>query len=259
MTAPLPPAWPRTRQPVTRVAGVALSALIGLALLVLATAAAIPSMGVFGLYLLFVTSVVAGTWWTPRRRRAPVIGTDDRGEAGLSFPFLRFPAYGLSAAVGFPGLAMLIVAVGAAQDLVVMGVVLALGGVFFLWFAAIQLRLAPGRLVLTPAGVYQRSQFHEHFVPWDAAAVVGIGALQAGLPVLVVDAYESPASRARPIHRWLTSYEMKVLPFLAVYAYRLGGNAVAAYGTLGFYLGNPGHRAELGTEAALLRLTAGRD
>jgi hypothetical protein len=116
-------------------------------------------------------------------------------------------------------------------------------------------RVARGRLVLRPDGIYHRSFTFEHFAPWHA--VVDVSARQFRDPVIVVRAFPTEDTRIRRTS-WLgNQQEFKLLPFLAVRGRSLAVDPAVAYHALRYYHAHPEARAELGTFAGEQRIRSG--
>jgi hypothetical protein len=251
-----PEGWPRPRRSAMRI----LSA-VGFSLLTLITAAVAVSAVATGDGTQAVTSAVgvllfghlAGMSISFLRRPRPAAGgprsgANDRGETGMAFPYAIWPYYWLSAvlvlvalfAVGF---AVLLATSGTAAGWVFSAVAAAFA-IFVGWFLVVVLRLAPGRIVLTPAGIYQRSLVLEHFVPWDA--VVDVLAREGPNPWITVKAMPSSATRERRYTGRLGSFETQALPFMISRAYWLGPNALPAYLAVRYYFEHAEERSKLG-------------
>jgi hypothetical protein len=173
-------------------------------------------------------------------------GVTERGEPGLAFPYAAEPYYWLVAVLVLTALGLIgigVVAVAGSPSGWVFAAVCGLLAIFFVWFLVVVLRLAPGRIVLTPEGVFHRSLTFEHFVPWFA--VYDVVAEAAEAPMLVVKAHPSDGTRVRRHTGRLGAYESQFLPFVVARAYWLGGNAVPAYQALAYYFRHPDRRADL--------------
>jgi hypothetical protein len=250
-----PDGWPKPRRSAMRVLSAA-----GFSLLTLITAAVVISAIVTGDHaqaVIFAAGVLlfghlAGMSISFLRHPRPatdhpVVGVDDRGETGLAFPYARWPYYWLSAvlvlvALFAAGFAILLARGGTAAGWVGSAATVAFA-VFVAWFLVVVLRLAPGRIVLTPAGVYHRSLVLEHFVPWDC--VVDVLAREGLHPWITVKAIPGTATRERRHTGRLGSLETQALPFLISRAYWLGSHALPAYLALRYYFEKPAERAKL--------------
>lgn len=187
-----------------------------------------------------------------RRPRTPagagVPGVTERGERGLSFSYAAEPYYWLVAVLVLTTLVLIgigVIAVAGSSSGWVFAVVCTLLSMFFVGFLVVVLRLAPGRIVLTPEGVFHRSLTFDHFVPWFA--VYDVVAEPAEAPMVVVKAHPSDGTRLRRYIGRLGAYESQFLPFVVARAYWLGGNAVPAYQALAYYFRHPDRRADLAT------------
>ncbi|WP_412743690.1 hypothetical protein [Krasilnikovia sp. MM14-A1004] len=247
-----PPAgWPKPHRSVTRV----LSA-VGFTLLTLITAAVAVSAVVTGdlaqaltfavgtvLFAHLVGLVVSLMRQAAPATHEPSVGFNDQGERGLAFPYSRWAYYWLSSVL----VAVLLVDAGLAVQFGaagawVMVVPLAAIALFLAWFLIAMLRLAPGRVVLTPSGIYHRSLVFEHFVPWDA--VVDVAAQEGHIPRIIVKALPSIGTRERK-HMGRLSAGIEGLPFLVVRTYWLGANALPANLALKHYLLHSDERTRL--------------
>jgi hypothetical protein len=180
----------------------------------------------------------------------PAAGVNDQGEMGMAFPYSCWPYYWLSAvlvlvALFAIGLAIPLASGGTAAGWVVAAIAAGFA-IFVGWFLAVVLRLAPGRIVLTPTGIYHRSLVLEHFVPWDA--VVDVLAREGPNPWITVKARPSSATRERQHSGRLGSFETQALPFLIGRAYWLGPSALPAYLALRYHFERPEERPKLGAK-----------
>ncbi|WP_130510348.1 hypothetical protein [Krasilnikovia cinnamomea] len=191
----------------------------------------------------------------PRRGGpVPYLGVTEQGVPGLAFRYAGAPCYwflgmltvGAVAALGIA----VVLAVGGGMAGWIVGGLLAAGAVFVGWFIVVALRLMPGRLVLTPDGVYHRALTFEYYVPWFA--VYEVVAADTDHPMIVVKAHPSDGTRLhRPAGRLGGAVEAEYLPFLVVRAYWLRGNTVRAYQALDHYFRNPDRRSELSSAQPL--------
>lgn len=78
---------------------------------------------------------------------------------------------------------------------VIVAVISAVLAVTLGWIGVVFLRLAPGRLVLTPDGIYHRSLTFEHYVPWFT--VYAFSAETGDTPMLAIKANPSDGTRLR--------------------------------------------------------------
>jgi hypothetical protein len=89
-------------------------------------------------------------------------------------------------------------------------------------------RLRRGKVVFSQQGIHQRGWAFSSFLRWDSFA--GVKAAYNGSPEVLVIAYSNV-----PWDKW----------------------QIVVYWLLKFYVDNPAARAELGTEAAILRARSG--
>lgn len=116
-------------------------------------------------------------------------------------------------------------------------------------------RVARGRLVLRPDGIYHRTFTFEHFAPWPA--VVDVHAGNHGFPVIVVRAFPTEHTRVRRT-AWLGKQpEFSLLPFLVVRCRWLAIDPAIAYHALRYYHAHPEARGELRTAAGAQRIRSG--
>lgn len=208
-----------------------------------------------------VVGLAARVWW-PRRRssRASTLTATPHGTKGVTFTYSAWPCYWVTALLVMIGLVLLAVTVGAALSATIAGVVLAVAlGVLAMmvgWFLATMLRLAPGRLIVSPAGVDHRSLTSTHFIPWSAIAA--ISAEWLGTPVIAVKAFPSPGTRVRRYMGRFGSGEVQALPLMLIRTAWLATDPTTVYHALSFYHAHPDLRDELATPAALHRISDGR-
>jgi len=201
---------------------------------------------------------VWGLWGPPRPSRTGALTSTDNGPSGVSFPYSAWAYYWLTAILVMTTLGVGVITAFAAATATAKGlpvvailVVLTLGP---LWLLVTMLRLAPGRITLSPTGVYHRSLTFTHFVPWYA--IVEISAVWAGFPRIVAKAL--PSEDTRLIRYGGRFGTPEFLPFLVVRARWLSADPVVAYHALSFYHAHPDQRSELATPAALERISNGR-
>jgi hypothetical protein len=220
-----------------------------------------PAIGLaFAVATIYLGHIVGfGVWalWGPPRlhRRGAHRSTDP---AGVSFHYSTWAHYWLTSVLLLTALGLAAVAAVAAATATTGGALaaalLAIVALVLLWFLITMLRLAPGRLTLSSAGVEHRSLTHTHFVPWYA--VFEISAVWAGFPLLVAKAAPSEGTwLIRHLGRFGTQ---DFLPFLVVRVRWLATDPVVVYNALSFYHAHPDQRAELATSAALERISSGR-
>ncbi|MGH3972990.1 MAG: hypothetical protein ACRDS9_06665 [Pseudonocardiaceae bacterium] len=130
-------------------------------------------------------------------------------------------------------------------------------GLYFLWIVIdiASGRLARGRVVLGPHGIYHRSVTFEHFAPWDTVHTVA--AEDVGGPLVVAKAFPSDHSRVRRTSRVGKQQEFQMLPYVAVRGRSLAVDPAVLYHALRYYHAHPEARAELTTEAGLHRIRGG--
>jgi hypothetical protein len=152
------------------------------------------------------------------------------------------------------GLTVLLASVGGLLNIV--GAVV-LGGItlFIGWFLVTMLRLAPGEVTLSPAGVFHRGLTSTHFVPWHA--VVGVSARWLDTPMLSVEALPSEDADVRSYMGRFGTGERKYLPFMVIRAVWLP-DPIMAYHALCFYHAHPDLRADLSTQDGVDRINSGR-
>ena len=250
---PDPPAgWPRAHRSPFRV----LSAAGFLILTVITAAVAVTSgdavdaivFGVGAIFLGHLTGMAVNIMQRPRPAdHPPVAGTDDRGETGVAFRYAFWPYYWLVSvfalfALGAAAFAVVLAVAGTTTGWI-LAVLGAAAAVLTGWYLVVVLRLAPGRIVLTPNGIYHRSLFLEHFVPWDA--VVDVQARDAPSPWITVKAVPAPGTRELRHTGRIGGFEGQVLPFLVARTQWLGANALPAYQAIKHYFDHPADRPRL--------------
>jgi hypothetical protein len=175
----------------------------------------------------------------------PVADVNDQGETGLAFRYAFWPYYWLAVVFALFSLGAVTFAIVMAMQATTTGWVLAAAGlaaaVLIGWFLVVILRLAPGKLVLTSTGIYHRSLFLEHFVPWEA--VVDVVARDAPSPWITVKAL--PTNRTRERRHTGRGFEGQALPFMIARTQWLGANALPAYQAIKYYFGHPDERQRL--------------
>ena len=116
--------------------------------------------------------------WRPRRRssRPGTLTAAPDGATGVTFTYSAWSYYLVTALLVISELVLMAVGLGAALSATVVGVVAAIviGAVVLVagWTLVIMLWLAPGKVILSPAGVYHRALTSIHFVPWHAIVAV---------------------------------------------------------------------------------------
>jgi len=124
------------------------------------------------------------------------------------------------------------------------------------WFLVTMLRLAPGGVLLSPAGVHHRSLTFTQFVPWHTT--VGVAADWLNTPIILVRAAPSEDARIHCYTGRFGTAELRYLPFMVIRAYWLATNPATVYHAMSFYHAHPDLRAELHNHSALDRITGGR-
>jgi hypothetical protein len=200
-------------------------------------------------------------WRAPRRSgRTGRLEPGPVGTTGVRFAYSAWAYYWLTAFLVFTELGALLVILTAAASATVVGwllvVALAAAVVAIGWFLVTVLRLAPGELTLSPAGVYHRSLTFTHFAPWRD--IFDVTSAWVGTPVIVVKAYPSEETRIRRYTSRFGTREMRFMPFMAVRAYWLAADPIIVYHALSFYQARPDLRPELATPGALQRIDNGR-
>ncbi|WP_157437784.1 hypothetical protein [Actinoplanes subtropicus] len=181
----------------------------------------------------------------------PVTDVNDQGETGLSFRYAFWPYYWLSVVFGLFALGAVAFAAVIARQATPAGWVLAIlglaSGVLIGWYLVVLLRLAPGKIVLTPTGVYHRSLFLEHFMPWEA--VVDVLAREGPSPWITVKALPTNRTRERRYTGRIGGFEGQALPFMIARTQWLGANALPAYKAIKYYFEHPDERRKLAESA----------
>jgi hypothetical protein len=200
-------------------------------------------------------------WRRPRRSgRTATLTTGPDGTTGVRFAYSAWAYYLLTAVLVPTELFVLAVTVAFAASGTVVGGLLALvfsaGWLATGWFLVTMLRLAPGEITLSPAGVYHRSLTFTHFAPWHTVFDVTGGWL--GTPVIIVKAYPSEETRVRRYTGRFGAQELKFIPFMVVRTYWLATDPATVYHALSFYQAHPDLRPELATPEALDRIGTGR-
>lgn len=251
---PLPEGWPRPQRPFRLTLAVGYLGLFALGMVAGAVWAVISDQIGAGILLLLgaigfghLAGSAASQLRRPHGRGRATTGTTDNGETGLAYPYAWGPYYWLLAALGLVALALLGVVALALLGDGLTGWLVALAAAaltaYVIWFLLVVLRLAPGRVVLTPTGIYHRSLTFEHFVPWFA--VTDVVADQEDHPVIAVKARPAEGSRGKRYGGRVNTYETQFLPYLVVRSYRLGANTVPAFRALSYYFHHPSERAQL--------------
>jgi hypothetical protein len=263
---PQPAEWASARYPlwsVTSVGFLAVMALGGAAAGVWALTSGRLAAGLLlvagALYVGHVVGLGVSAWWTPRGTRRPArLSAASEGGTGVTFTYSPWPYYWLSGlllltALGLAAIAAIAAATGTVG--IVMAAIAALLAAAVAWFLVTVLRLAPGKITLSPTGVHHHSLTFTHFVPWYA--VFAVAADWVGTPLIVAKAFPSDDTRVRRYTGRFGTQEMQLLPYMAVRARWLAADPATVYHVLVFYHANPDLRAELGTTAALTRINNG--
>jgi hypothetical protein len=212
------------------------------------------------IYLGHVVGLSTRFWWTPRRSRPGTLTATPDGTTGVRFSYSGWPYYWLTAILVMTDLVAVAVTVAAALSATALGGVLAVVvGVLALWigwFLVTMLRLAPGSIIVSPAGVGHRSLTSTHFIPWDA--IVAVTAEWIGTPVIAVKAFPSADTRVRRYLGRFGSGEARFWPFMVIRTGWLASDPTTVYSALSFYQAHPDLRVELATPDALDRINNGR-
>jgi hypothetical protein len=208
-------------------------------------------------YVGHLVGLGVSTWWTPSRaRHSAKLTTASDGHDGVTFTYSRWPYYWLTAVLFMTTAALAAVAVGAATTATVPGlaisIVTAALALALLWLLITLLRLAPGSIILTPAGVHHRSLTFTHFVPWYA--VFDVSTEWTSTSLIVVKAFPSDDTRVTRCTGHMGTHEMQLLPYLAVRTSWLAADPASVFHTLAYYHAHPEHHAELATPAAIDRI-----
>jgi hypothetical protein len=112
----------------------------------------------------------------------------------------------------------------------------------------------PARIALTAAGLYSDSRFAHAFVPWEA--IVGVSrSYISSQEMLTVDVTDTSRIQTSRGIGWLKGLSQSMgLPAFALPTSLLGSRAEVLERALSQYVGNPEHRARIGTADELERL-----
>ena len=191
---------------------------------------------------------------------APTLAQAPGGTSGVRFGYSTVAYCWFTAVLVMCVVVGLIVAVGTGTSGSVSGwlvaVVFAGMAVLLAWYVVAMLRLAPGELVLSPAGIAHRGLTSFYSVPWSA--VQAVEASRLGTSVIVVQADPSPESVVRRYTGRFDTGELRFLPFLVVRTYWLAADREAVLSALAFYHAHPELRHELATPEAVRRIAEGR-
>ncbi|SFE72041.1 hypothetical protein SAMN05421541_103216 [Actinoplanes philippinensis] len=215
--------------------------------------------GLFG----HVAGVFVFLRWRPRRPGVlPATAVTPDGAPGLCFRYSGWAYFWLLGMLCWGALVPLAIAAVwfVTGGVAVIGAI-ALVGVALLVCGQIAatLSLAPGRLILTPDGLYHRGQLITQYSPWSGVTAVDAG--RAG-QVRIIRVWVAPSSgdrlriRLRP---WFLPAEERVaLPGIVLRDPWLAVDPRTVHRALRHYLLNPSHRGELGGPAAVERIEQGR-
>jgi hypothetical protein len=258
--------WPDRKRPAGTVVGIAFMAVLTLLFgfgTVVAFAGGDVTWAVMSLYTTMLCGQVLGLGlylrWRPLRLRSgtPRIRRTGDGHTGIAFRYSGwgyFWYFGLFAtgAAGLVPFALLGLGEGVAGSLIAVTALLA--ALFLVAVVVIVLVRAPGRLILTPDGLWHRGLTFTGYSPWEAAALVD-AATVGGAPAVMVHVDPSERNRSRSfLPAWLGIREQELLPFVVVRDQWLATDPALVYRTVRHYHLNPGDRVELGTEAAVERV-----
>jgi hypothetical protein len=251
-----PPAgWPKAHRSVLRVlsaAGFVVLTLVTASVAVAAVATGdVTDAIIFGVGAVVMAHLAGMSINIMQRPRPadhpPVTDVDDRGETGLAFRYAFWPYYWLSVVFVLFTLGALsfaaIVAMRATPAGWVLVALSVAAAALIGWYLVVLLRLAPGKLVLTSTGIYHRSLFLEHFVPWEA--VVDVQAREAPSPWITVKALPTNNTRERRHTGRIGGFEGQALPFMIARTQWLGANALPAYQAIKHYFEHPDQRQRL--------------
>lgn len=135
------------------------------------------------------------------------------------------------------------------------------GGVCLLFFGAGTVALGtqvrrPGRLALTPGGLYGESRFAHAFAPWDSIAGVGRSHISRS-EMITVDVTDASRLETSGGIAWLKGLNQSMgMPDLAFPTSLLGSRAGALEKAIAHYVAHPEARPRIGSEAELRRLLA---
>jgi len=195
-----------------------------------------------------------------RAGRPPTLAAAPDGGEGVRFAYSPGTYYWFTAVLVLTELGLLAMVLPAAASATVLGiasaVIVAAMAAAIAWFLVTMLRLAPGGVLLSSAGVHHRSLTFTHFVPWHT--IVGVAAGWLNTPIILVRAAPSAGTR---IHRHTGRFgtaELRYLPFMVIRGYWLATNPATVYHAISFYHAHPDLRAELHDHSALDRITSGR-
>lgn len=265
---PIPAGWAEQRPPVWLKPSIGFTAAMALGMAAEAAWLSWTGQPVAGvplyaaaIYLGHVVGLGTCLWWGRRRSgRTGTLTAGPDGAKGVTFTYSAWSYYWVTALLVITELVVLAVTAGAALTATAVGVVMAVvSGVVAMvvgWFLVTMLRLAPGKIILSPTGVYHRSLTCTHLVPWHA--IVAVSASWLGTPIIAVKAIPSEDTRVRRYMGRFRSGEVQFLPIMVVRTTWLATDPTTVYHALSFYCSHPELRAELGTPDALDRINGGR-
>lgn len=176
-------------------------------------------LAVAALYLGHVVASGTRFWW-PRQRssRLGTLTTGPDGVTGVTFRYLAWAYYLVTTVLVMSELVAIAAALGGALSATVAGTVAAIviGALVLVigWVLVTMLRLAPGKVILSPAGVYHRGLTSAHFIPWHAIVAVSAGWL--GTPIISVKATPSPDTQVRRYLGRFGSGEVQFPPIMVI-------------------------------------------
>lgn len=161
----------------------------------------------------------------------------DDGTPGLTFSYSPKLYYLFASFLALLTLAQAVLVVSAPP--LILGALLTAAALFVL------LRHAPGRLALTPDGIYHRGIWNRQFVPWDAVRDVAPGE-HHHIPIIGVPAEPSAGTRTG-------RSPFKAPEFMTVQTPWLNVDPALVLQAMRWYHANPTHRFELSYQIAVDR------
>ncbi|GLW28401.1 hypothetical protein [Actinoplanes regularis] len=240
-----PSPW-RDYQPSSRLVHAAVGSGL-LAILVLAAGvwsvilgdfAAALACGVAVLVFGHLFGLLLNLWVRPHNTgdRMRIAGIDD-GSPGLTFAYSRRLYYWYGSFLTLLTLAQ--IALVFSTPPLAVGAILTGGALFLL------LRHAPGRLALTPDGIYHHGIWAQQFIPWEAIREIAAGE-QARIPIIAVPAEFAPQTRIRRSLFRAPECVIIQVPWLA-------SDPALVLQAMRWYHANPTHRFELSYQIAVDR------
>lgn len=154
----------------------------------------------------------------PPGRNPTLVPSPDGTTKGLRFGYSPWPYYWLATLLIMIELSTLVLTVAVAASGTLLGIVVAVvSGALAVgvgWFLVTVLRLAPGEVTVSPAGVFHRSLTHIHFVPWYA--ITEVEARWLGSPIIAVKAYPSEDTGVRRYMGRFGTGELRFLPIMVI-------------------------------------------